>query len=319
MPATARAGRSRAPQPRHLRYAGLGPHGRHELHALDWGSRDARRVVVCAHGFSGHARDFDFLAAELARGGARVICPDVAGRGGSAWLPTPLSYHFPQYLADFRSLLAHAGVREVHWIGTSMGGLLGMLLASEAASPVRSLVMNDVGAFLPADALVRIGRNLAAPPCFASRRDAEAHVRAAHRDWGEISGPQWAHLVRHGIRKSEGGYRLHYDPQITRTMQPVPFAPGLFFWSAWYRVALPVLLVRGERSEVFPASVAAAMLASNPRARLVEIEGAGHAPALMSPREIGEVREFLAEAAPPSGSPTGAGRAKMGHRAWNPS
>ena len=275
-------------------------------------------MVVCAHGFSGNARDFDFLAAELSRD-ARVICPDVAGRGESAWLPTPLSYHFPQFLSDFRSLLAHVGACEVDWIGTSMGGLLGMLLASEPASPVRSLAMNDVGAFLPADALLRIARNLAAPARFDSRREAEAHIRATHRDWGDIPERQWAHLVRHGLRKAGDGYRLHYDPQITRTLQPVPFAPGLFFWSAWYRVAVPVLLVRGERSEVFPASVAAAMLASNPRARLVEIEGAGHAPALMSAKEVGEVREFLAEVAPRGGSPTAAGRAKMGDRAWNPS
>jgi pimeloyl-ACP methyl ester carboxylesterase len=306
------------PRPRHLRYHGLGPHGRHELHALDWGARDARRVVVCAHGFSGNARDFDFLAAELSRD-SRVICPDVAGRGESAWLPTPLSYHFPQFLADFRSLLAHAGAPEVHWIGTSMGGLLGMLLAAEPGSPVRSLVMNDVGAFLPADALVRIGRNLAAPPRFASRRDADAHIRATHRDWGEISERQWAHLVRHGIRKGEDGYRLHYDPQITRTMQPLPFAPGLFFWSAWYRIAVPALLIRGECSEVFPSAVAAAMLASNPRARLVEVEGAGHAPALMSASEIAEIREFLAEAAARGDSPTASRRARMGHRAWNAS
>ncbi|HEX3096634.1 MAG TPA: alpha/beta hydrolase [Usitatibacter sp.] len=275
-------------------------------------------MVVCAHGFSGNARDFDFLAAELSRD-ARVICPDVAGRGESAWLPSPLAYHFPQYLADFRSLLSHVGARDVHWVGTSMGGLLGMLIASEPASPVRSLVMNDVGAFLPADALVRIARNLAAPARFASRHEGEAHIRATHRDWGEISGRQWAHLVRHGLRRAEDGYRLHYDPQITRTLQPVPFAPGLFFWSAWYRVAVPVLLVRGERSEVFPPSVAAAMLASNPRARRVEIEDAGHAPALMSAREMREVHEFLAEAAPDRRSPTAARRAKMGNRAWNPS
>ena len=247
-----------------------------------------------------------------------MICPDVAGRGESAWLPSPLSYHFPQFLADFRSLLAHEGIKEVHWIGTSMGGLLGMLLAAEPRSPVRSLVMNDVGAFLPADALVRISRNLRAPERFRARAQAEAHIRATHSDWGEIPARQWARLVRHGIRKTEGGYRLHYDPQIAQTMPGMPFAPGLFFWSAWYRVAAPVLLVRGERSEVFPASVAATMLASNPRARLVEIEGAGHAPALMSARDIGTVREFLAEVATRRRSPAASRGETMGNRAtWN--
>lgn len=183
-----------------------------------------------------------------------------------------------------------------------MGGLLGMLLASEPRSPIRSLVMNDVGAFVPGGALAAIARNLRAPSTFATRAEAEAHIRWTHRDWGEITDAQWAHLVRHAIRKSEdGGYRLHYDPQLAQTLPPLPFVPGLSFWSAWYRVACPVLLIRGERSEVLPASVASAMLASKPQAELVEIAGAGHAPALMSAPEISAVREFLGlaiEAAP---------------------
>jgi pimeloyl-ACP methyl ester carboxylesterase len=224
---------------------------------------------------------------------ARVVCPDVAGRGESAWLPTPLSYNFAQFLADFRSLLAQTGAREVDWVGTSMGGLLGMLLASEPRSPIRSLVMNDVGAFLPGDALAAIARNLRAPARFATRSEAEAHLRRTHRDWGEISEAQWAHLVRHGTRKGDDGYRLHYDPQIAQAMHPLPFAPGLFFWSAWYRVPCPVLLIRGERSDIFPRSVASTMLASKPRAELVEVARAGHAPALMSKAEIAAVREFL--------------------------
>jgi len=294
----------------------LGPHGRHALHALDWGPRDADRVVVCAHGYSGNARDFDVLARSLA-GPARVLCPDVAGRGESAWLPTPLSYNFAQLLADFRSLLAHAGARQVDWVGTSMGGLLGMLLAAEPGSPVRSLVMNDVGAFVPGDALAAIARNLRAPRRFATRSEAEAHLRWTHRDWGEIDDGHWANLVRHGIRKCEDGYRLHYDPRIAQAMVPMPFVPGLFFWSAWYRVPCPVLLVRGERSDIFPRSVASAMLASKPRAEWVEIPGAGHAPALMSEAEIETVRDFLgieAGARRMRVSPAGPLRATMGSR-----
>ena len=249
--------------------------------------------MVCAHGYSGNARDFDFLARELA-GGARVLCPDVAGRGESDRLALPLAYHFPQFLADFRSLLAYAEVDEVDWIGTSMGGLLGLLLAAAPASPVRRLVMNDVGAFLPAGALARIARNLRAPERFATHAEVEAHIRHAHRDWGDLTEAQWAHLVRHGARRAEGGgWRLHYDPQIARVMQPLPFVSGLYFWDAWYRVQCPVLLIRGERSEVFPSWVAQAMLDTKPQAELVEVADAGHAPALMSASQIATVAKFL--------------------------
>jgi len=222
-----------------------------------------------------------------------VICPDVAGRGGSAWLGSPLAYNFPQFLADIRSLLVHARVKELAWIGTSMGGLLGLLLASQPASPVRRLVMNDVGAFVPMQALRRIARNLDAPERFDSRAQLEAHLRRAHRDWGAITEAQWSHLVRHGARRVNGAWRLHYDPQIAHLMQAPAFAPGLYFWDAWYRVRCPVLVVRGERSEVLPASVASTMRDVKPQAEVVEIAGAGHAPALMSAEEIALVREFV--------------------------
>ncbi len=260
--------------------------------------------MVCAHGYSGNARDFDYLARALSTQ-ARVICPDVAGRGRSTWLHTPLGYHFGQFLADFRTLLAHVGAKEVHWVGTSMGGLLGLLLASQPGSPIRSLVMNDVGAYLPLDALRHIGRNLEAPRRFASLAQVEDHLRRTHRDWGELTGEQWTHLVRHGSARTEDGYRLHYDPQIARVMGTLPFAPGLFFWDAWYRVRCPVLLIRGEHSEVFPAPIAATMLAVKPRAELVEIPGAGHAPALMSAAEIALVREFVIGAATEGGAARG--------------
>lgn len=177
-----------------------------------------------------------------------------------------------------------------------MGGLLGLLLAAERASPVRSLVMNDVGAFVPVGALARIARDLRAPERFATHAEAEAHIRHTHRDWGEIGAAQWAHLVRHGTRRTEGGWRLHYDPQIARVMQPLPFVSGLYFWHAWQRVSCPVLLVRGETSEVFPSSVAEEMLESKPLAQMVEVAGAGHAPALMSAAEIAAVAEFVADA-----------------------
>ena len=232
------------------------------------------------------------MARGLARE-ARVICPDVAGRGESDWLRSPLEYHFAQFLADINALVARLGVESVDWIGTSMGGLLGMLLAASPASPIRRLVMNDVGAFLPMDSLRHIGRNLRGPRRFASIDEVEAHMRHTHREWGELTAAQWRHLALHGARREEDGYRLHYDPQIARLVQPFPFAPGVFFWDSWYKVRCPVLLIRGEHSQVFPRSVADTMLEIKSDAKLVEIPGCGHAPALMSSAQIGIVRRFL--------------------------
>lgn len=248
--------------------------------------------MLCVHGYSGNARDFDALARGLAAE-ARVVCPDVAGRGESDWLGSPLEYHFGQFLADLNALIARLGVAQVDWVGTSMGGLLGMLLASSPGSPIRRLVMNDVGAFLPMDALRHIARNLRAPARFASLAEIERHLRRTHREWGALTDAQWRHLARHGARPVEGGFRLHYDPQIARLVEPLPMAPGLFFWDAWYKVKCPVLLIRGERSEVFPRAVARTMRQVKPEATLVEIPDCGHAPALMSAAQIAVVRDFL--------------------------
>ncbi|HSN20810.1 MAG TPA: alpha/beta hydrolase [Usitatibacter sp.] len=270
--------------------------GSHRLHAVEWGRRRERRVIVCAHGYSGNGRDFDFLAQRLARE-AHVVCPDLAGRGRSAWLPTPLAYHFPQFFSDLRALIDELGVDGVEWVGTSMGGLLGLVLAAEPRSPVRRLVLNDVGAFVPADALVAIGRNLRAPKRFASLDALEDHLRRTHRDWGPITDGQWRHLVRHGSRPVAGGYALHYDPQIASLVQPVPFAPGLSFWSAWHRVRCPVLVVRGERSSILPPAILDTMLAVKPQIEVVEVAGTGHAPSLMEARQIEVVAEFLGRTA----------------------
>jgi pimeloyl-ACP methyl ester carboxylesterase len=249
--------------------------------------------VVCAHGYSGNARDFDFLARSLASG-ARVICIDVAGRGESDWLGSPLEYHFGQFLADIHALLAQLGVKRVDWVGTSMGGLLGLVLASQPSSPVRRLVMNDIGAFVPMPALQKIARNLEGPASFASIAEVEAHMRRTHSDWGEIGDAHWKHLAVHGSRRQDDGrYRLHFDPAIASVMKAAPLTPGLFLWDAWYRVNCEVLLLRGERSRIFPEAVARAMVDTKPRARLVEIPGCGHAPSLMASSQIAIVRNFI--------------------------
>ena len=269
--------------------------GPHELHYTEWGDANADRVVVCAHGYSGNARDFDYLAARLAPD-ARVICLDFPGRGDSQWLSSPLEYNLPQFAADARALIAQLGAREVDWIGTSMGGLVGMTIAGQASSPIRRLVLNDIGAYLPMDALQAIARHLNAPESFASLQAVEAHLRRTRRDWSRIDDAEWTAMARHHARPLGPGsnrWRLHFDPRIARLVRPIPFSPGLSFWDAWYRASCPTLLLRGEYSEVFPEDVARTMLDVRPETRLTEIRRCGHVPSLMNEDETAIITTFL--------------------------
>ena len=270
----------------------MGPSGYHGLQAIEWGRQRSKRVVICAHGYSGNGRDFDWLAHELARD-ARVVCPDMPGRGRSDWLPNAFAYNFPQFLADLRALIHELGATEVEWVGTSMGGLLGLLLAAEPRSPISRLVLNDVGAFVPSEALARIGGNLQAPERFDSMAGLQAHLRHTHRHWGPITDKQWAHLARHGARRVQGGFALHYDPRIAMLMKAPIVSPGLSLWTTWYRVRCPVLIVRGETSEILPPAVMQAMLDSRPGTEYLEVAGAGHAPSLMAPGQVDAIARFL--------------------------
>jgi pimeloyl-ACP methyl ester carboxylesterase len=187
-------------------------------------------------------------------------------------------------------------VEQVDWVGTSMGGIVGMMLAGQRGSPIRRLVMNDVGAYLPMEALRAIGAHLEAPESFPSLEAVEAHLRRTRREWGPIEESQWAVMARHHARPLAPGspeYRLHFDPRIARLVQPVPFSPGLSFWDSWYRVRCPVLLLRGERSDVLPADVAQTMLDVHPETRLVVVPGCGHVPSLMNEDDAATVRGFL--------------------------
>lgn len=265
------------------------PFGPVDLRWAEWGPAEGA-PVVCVHGLTRTGRDFDILARALAEDGRRVICPDIPGRGLSSWLPDGHLYAVPTYLAVLGPLLG--GLGRFDWVGTSMGGLIGMALASLPGHGLGRLVLNDVGAEIPAAALAGIGAYLGASPDFADVAALEAHLRVIHAGFGALSPAEWRHLAETSARMTPAGrVALHYDPAIAVPMQGA--APAdVVLWPLWEQVSAPVLLLRGEQSPLLSA-VTAARMASKPGATLVTIPGCGHAPALMDPEQTGLIRGFL--------------------------
>jgi pimeloyl-ACP methyl ester carboxylesterase len=272
-------------------------HSRSGLHAVaytEWGGPDAARTALCVHGLTRQGRDFDPLAAALVQRGYRVICPDLVGRGRSDWLAEPEDYGMPVYVSDMITVLARSGAGEIDWIGTSLGGLIGMQVASLAKSPIRRLVMNDIGPFLPWKALSRIGDYLRKiPKSLPSWYAAEAYFREVLAPYGSLGDAEWMHLTKYSVaHEPDGRYRLLVDPAIRRPFRPVMFY-NVNLWQQWDAVRCPVLALRGEHSDLFPPEVAEEMTQRGPGAKLVEFPDCGHAPALMDYRQVATVVRWL--------------------------
>jgi pimeloyl-ACP methyl ester carboxylesterase len=280
---------------RHARVQCASPSGLHRMAYLEWGERDNPQVLVCAHGLTRCARDFDFLAAELASR-YRVICPDVAGRGDSEWLRNPMEYAVPVYVSDMVTLIARLDVESVHWVGTSLGGLIGMTLAALPDSPVRKLVLNDVGPVVTAVSLERIGTYVGKWPPLPTIEAAEAFVRAVSAPFGPHTDAEWRFLTEHVVRKNpDGSLRLHYDPAIAVPFNAQSPHKDIELWNFYDAIRCPTLVLRGEHSDLLTRETAAQMAARGPRARVVEIAGVGHAPTLIHADQIAIVRDFLLE------------------------
>jgi len=281
----------------HCAYLGLSPAGFHHLTYTAFrpdpadGGRSAP-PVLCVHGLTRNGRDFDMLAARLAET-RTVACPDVVGRGQSDWLPDPALYGYPQYMADMTALIARLDAKEVDWVGTSMGGLIGMMLAAQTASPIRRLVLNDVGPFIPAAALERIASYLGADPTFLAEDALEIYLRHIHAPFGPLTDAQWHHLAQHSARRRDDGMvGLAYDPGIAAVFT-IGEIGDVDLWSLWDSVTCPVLVIRGESSDLLTPEVAGQMVERGHDVRLVEIADCGHAPALMDDGQIEIVRDWL--------------------------
>ena len=271
----------------------LSPGGLHRMAYVEWGDPRNPRVLVCVHGLTRNARDFDVLAQSLA-GHYRVVCPDVVGRGRSNWLRIKDNYQVHQYAADMVTLIARLDVDEVHWVGTSMGGMIGMALAAQAETPITRLVLNDVGPVISAAAVKRIGEYVGLAPQFANFKDAEQYVRLVSAPFGRLTDAQWKHLTEHVTRqKADGGYEFVYDPGIAVPFRKEIGDADISLWPLYDAIRCPTLVVRGAESDLLSHETCLEMGKRGPKALVTEIPGVGHAPMFFDEAQVAVVREFL--------------------------
>ena len=282
----------------------------HRMAYWEWnatGNPQHPHVVVCVHGLSRQGRDFDVLARALSMQ-ARVICPDVVGRGHSDWLADPMGYQIPVYVGDMLALLAQvhqeAPVQTLDWVGTSMGGLIGMVLCGQPGlplpAPVRRLVLNDVGPAIEWQALARIGQYFGKALRFDSVAQAADALWAASSQFGPHTPAQWLALCTHMVRDlPDGGVTLHYDPAIATAFgalsQDAAQAGEAHLWQLYDQITARTLLLRGAQSDLLSPITATAMGQRGPHAQLIEWEGVGHAPTLVVPEQVDAVLAFLTE------------------------
>ena len=268
--------------------------GGHDMHVTEWGAADNPRVLICVHGLTRCGRDFDVLAAALSAD-YRVLCPDVSGRGESDWLADKADYVIPQYVSDMVRLIAKSGAKKVHWVGTSMGGIIGMVLAAQPHSPITRMVVNDIGSFIPRASLMRIAQYMdeKSSPQFASVDAAVAAVRAVS-PFGPLTDAKWRQLTVPLLQPTaDGKWQFRFDPAIA-----LPLKAGVIedidLSGFWNEIHCPVLVTRGAESDLLTRPTFESMCA-RPNVRGLEYPATGHAPMFQDARSIADVKSFLLE------------------------
>jgi len=266
----------------------LSTHGFHRTAYTAWQGEADQTPLVCVHGLTRNGRDFDPLALFLSPS-RPVICPDIVGRGLSERLSNPEGYAIGQYCQDMASLFAHLNLAQVDWLGTSMGGLIGMSLAAVPNSPIQRLILNDIGPFIPKEALQDISEYLTQSPLFCSDIEANLYLRTIHSGFGALNDAQWDHLTIHSInqnsRDENGCFRLHYDPAISQ-------GQDIDLSVLWDQIECPILVIRGEDSPLLTEGTYEKML-TKPKTQGIVVPNAGHAPALMDLETQGKIRDWL--------------------------
>lgn len=269
-----------------------------QLSFESWGDAQSTRILFCVHGLTRNAMDFEKLAIAAAAQGFRVIAPDMPGRGKSPNLANPALYNNAVNANLCVQLLAQLGITQVSWLGTSMGGIMALLVANQAPLLIQKLILNDVGCMIPASALKRIGEYVGQSPAFATFAEAENLLRLRTQTF-DIPETDWKHFAENSIQHTAEGFRLAYDPQIALAFSTGAPITDIELWPLWKAVKrIPTLLIRGEKSDLLLEGTAVQMQATHPNLTRYNVAGAGHAPALLTQAEISEVLGFLSRPMP---------------------
>lgn len=272
-------------------YFGLSNEGFHRNYYRAWGDPNSEETIICVHGVTRLSRDFDTLAKELSKN-YRVICPDIVGRGYSDWFGNAQNYNFQQYCADMNSLIAHLNVHKVHWIGTSMGGLIGMILSAMSQTPIESLILNDVGPDLKRVELQSLGKYIGKAPIFSTQKELFDYYKETYQAFGYLPDKQWKEMALYSTFKEDYGYRIHYDPKIGDAFRKNYSFYNFDLWKYWDEIDCPSLLIRGELSTFFTENTAEKMCARGSDVQFQRVKNIGHAPRLNSKKEIDFIKNF---------------------------
>ncbi|MGK7930829.1 MAG: alpha/beta fold hydrolase [Microcystaceae cyanobacterium] len=268
----------------------------YEMAYWQWGDPKNDQVLLCVHGLTRNGRDFDDLATEFASD-YQIICPDIVGRGKSDWLTHPENYNYPTYCQDILTLLTKLKITQVDWLGTSMGGIIGMFLAAQFPSIIKRLILNDVGAVIPKAALQSIAKYvLVGDRLLLDFTAVEQHIRRNYAGFGPLSDAQWQQLAQHSVvLLPDGNYRLNYDPNIAHPFRNIKMSDlqEVTLWEVWEQLTSPILLLHGSESELLLPETIDKMKEQQPQMDVIHFDKVGHAPALMDEIHIQSIKNWL--------------------------
>lgn len=270
----------------------ISQHGFHQVAYGDWGDLHDDSLLMCVHGLTRNGHDFDAFAQRW-QDKSRVVCPDLPGRGDSDWLNDPSDYHLLQYNMDMTVVAARFGYETYDWLGTSLGGLIGISLAGLDNSPIRRLILNDIGPEIPFSALRRITSYAGQQNTFPSVSDVEIHLRETLSPFGPMTDENWAQMAKTSSFETSDGFVLHHDPDIMQNFRRYFMFMHFNLWKFWDRIRCPVLILRGEDSDFFTAGLLEKMIDRLPHAEAIEFEGVGHTPTLNAPSQIDPILDWL--------------------------
>ncbi len=261
---------------------------------VEFGLQNNDNILVCAHALAGNSRDFDYLAMRL-KSFYRVISFDIAGRGRSDWLENPKDYNYETYILDVMFLLKSLGVSKCDWVGTSMGGIIGMNIDAEFPGLINKMVLNDIGPEMPIKTLEKIGRYIGRNPVFANENESKRHLKRMYSPFGIKEESHWDHLHTHSIMEHDDGLKLHYDPAISEVFHDniKDKKDDINLWNIWNKGKAELMIIRGENSDILTKNTYN-KITSEPRVtKNIIINDAGHAPALMDDSLIDEIESWL--------------------------